>query len=386
MPSWPSYSEDEIQAVKRVLESNNVNYWTGDEGRKFESEFAKYLNLKKSIAVSNGTVALELALMSLGLDKKDEVIVTPRTFIASVSSIVNLGLVPVFADIDLNSGNITLDSIKKAYSERTKAIICVHLGGYPCDMGPIMEFSKSKGIFVIEDCAQAHGAKYKNSPIGSFGDISAWSFCQDKIISTGGEGGMIATDNIDLYEKMWSLKDHGKNMKKIGGSKRSSSFNWIHDSFGSNYRMTEMQAAIGRIQLRKLSDWNKKRTLNAMKIMDHCLQYPSLLRVPLIPDNFQHAFYKCYIYLKSHNLSPEWTREKIIDELNLRGTACYPGSCSEVYLEDAFMNRSFKPNQRLKNAKELGEVSLMFLVHPNLHESDIDLTCENISEVMNIIN
>ena len=158
-PPWPSFSQDEIDAVVRVLSSKKVNYWTGDEGRKFEEEFSHFVNCKYSIAVANGTCALDLALYALDIGKGDEVIVTPRTFLASVSCIINAGAIPVFADVELDTQNISADTISEVLTKRTKAIICVHLAGWPCDMDPIMKLARSQNIYVIEDCAQAHGAQ-----------------------------------------------------------------------------------------------------------------------------------------------------------------------------------------------------------------------------------
>ena len=212
---WPSYTEKESQAVSQVLLSNKVNYWTGAECREFENEFAEFADSQYAIAVSNGTTALDLALIALGIDCGDEVVVTSRTFLASVSSIVNAGAIPVFADVSLDSQNITAESISKVLSEKTKAIVCVHLAGLPCDMDSITELAEQHNLFVIEDCAQAHGAKYKGRSVGSIGHIGAWSFCQDKIMTTGGEGGMVTTNDRELWSRMWSFKDHGKSWEAV---------------------------------------------------------------------------------------------------------------------------------------------------------------------------
>ena len=379
--TWPHYSEDEVEVVSKILRSGKVNYWTGEECRLFEKEFSKFCNSKYSVAVSNGTVALDLALLSLGVGSGDEVIVTSRTFIASASSIVNVGAKPIFCDVDLNNGNISIDNIKKLFSTKTKAIICVHLGGFPCDMEPIMNFAVSKKIFVIEDCSQAHGAKYKEKPVGSIGHIGCWSFCQDKIISTGGEGGMVTTNSESLWQKMWSYKDHGKDYKSSHQPVSSNIYRYIHESFGTNWRMTEMQAVIGQIQLKRMNFWHTERLKNATKIWGAAKECKAL-RVPIIPNHIEHAAYKCYVFVETSLLKLNWTRERLIEEIKKLGVPCYSGSCSEVYLENSFNDTEFQPKVRLENAKKLGEESLMFLVHPTLSNDEIQKTCEAILRVM----
>ena len=249
---WPSFTHEELDAVSRVLLSNEVNYWTGVECRNFEREFADFVGTEYAVAVSNGTTALDLALVALDLNRGDEVIVTSRTFLASVSSIINAGATPVFADVDIESQNITAKSISKVLTKKSKAVVCVHLAGWPCDMDPIIALAKQHNLFIIEDCAQAHGANYKGRSVGSLGHIGAWSFCQDKIMTTGGEGGMVSTNDRELWSRMWAYKDHGKSWEAVYEREHPPGFRWLHDSFGTNWRMTEMQAAIGRIQLTRI--------------------------------------------------------------------------------------------------------------------------------------
>ena len=381
LPSWPCFTEEEANAVQNVLLSNRVNYWTGQECRKFEEEFAQWVDTKFAIALANGTAALEIALRAAGIGINDEVIVTSRTFIASASSIVAVGAKPVFADIDKDSQNISIDTINAVLTSRTKAIICVHLAGWPCDMDSIMTLASSNDLYVIEDCAQAHGALYNGCSVGSIGHIAAWSFCQDKIMTTGGEGGMVTTNDQELWSRMWSYKDHGKSWGTIYGQQQSPGFRWLHESFGTNMRLTEMQAAIGRIQLKRMPDWHKKRLSNARKIWESASNLKAL-RVPTIPSKVEHAAYKCYVFVKPEWLKGGWDRDKIMDEINARKIPCYSGSCSEIYLEKAFEGTGWHPEQRLPNAKELGETSLMFLVHPTLTDEEISKTCEILNEVI----
>jgi dTDP-4-amino-4,6-dideoxygalactose transaminase len=374
--SWPSFTQEEVDSVRDVLLSNKVNYWTGSECREFEKEFYTWSDSKYSVALGSGTLALDVAFKALDIGAGDEVIVTSRTFIASVSSIVNSGAIPIFADIDLDSQNITAESIRSVITNKTKSIICVHLAGWPCEMDEIMDLANEFNLFVIEDCAQAHGSKYKDKPVGSIGHIGCWSFCQDKIMTTGGEGGMVTTNDESLWRKMWAYKDHGKSYEAVYEREHSEGFRWLHESFGTNWRMTEMQAAIGRIQLKRMSDWHKKRLSNANSIWITAKQCKGL-RVPVIPDYIEHAAYKCYVFVKGD----VELRDKIMMEINEKGVLCYSGSCSEVYLEKAFDNTGFRPKERLPVAKELGETSLMFLVHPTLTEEEIQKTCDVLTEV-----
>jgi dTDP-4-amino-4,6-dideoxygalactose transaminase len=381
--SWPSFTDEEAKAVSKVLLSNKVNYWTGNECREFEKEFAVWSNSKYAIALGNGTLALDSAFKALDLGVGDEVIVTSRTYIASVTSIVNAGAIPIFADVDLNSQNITSVSIRSKITSKTKAIVCVHLAGWPCEMGEIMDIANKFNLYVIEDCSQAHGAKYKGKSVGSIGNIGCWSFCQDKIMTTGGEGGMVTTNDKSLWSKMWSYKDHGKSYKAVYKKKHPAGFRWVNESFGTNWRMTEMQGVIGRIQLRRMENWRTNRITNAYKIWDTAKKCKGL-RVPDIPNHIDHAAYKCYVFVKSNELKNKWDRDKIIKEINSLGVPCYTGACSEVYLEKAFDNSGLRPVERLVNAKKLGNTSLMFLIHPTLTKKEIKQTCEAINSVMKL--
>jgi dTDP-4-amino-4,6-dideoxygalactose transaminase len=369
--NWPSFSRKEILAVEKVLQNNKVNYWTGDQGRLFEQEFSQWCGAKFSIALANGTLALDLALKSINLKPGDEVIVTPRSFIASVSSVISIGAKPIFADVDINSGNLSVETIKKKITKKTRAVLCVHLAGLPCDMDPIMALAKEKDLYVIEDCAQAHGAKYKKKSVGTIGHIGTWSFCQDKIITTGGEGGMVTTNSKKLWDKMWSYKDHGKNHKSIQKNQKRPGFKWVHDTFGSNFRMTEMQAAIGRIQLSKMDSWTKLRNRNANDINLVFERFPNLIRKVDVPKHSNHAYYRLYAYVKETGLKKNWTRDRIISAITKRGVPCFIGSCPEIYNEKAFFGKDYKPNNRLANAKTLGETSIAFLCHPTITKRDI---------------
>lgn len=380
---WPSFSEEEQAAVARVIGSNRVNYWTGEECRAFESEFATWTGTHHAVALANGTLALDLALKALDIGPGDEVIVTPRTFIASISTVVNAGATPVFADVDRNSGNISPATIAPVISDRTRAIIPVHLAGWPADMDGILALARPRGIRVIEDCAQAHGARIGDRRVGSIGDVGAWSFCQDKIMTTGGEGGMVTTDNPAFWSAMWSFKDHGKSWAAVYERQHPPGFRWLHESFGTNWRMLEMQAAIGRIQLQRMTDWTERRTSIATRLHAALSAFPTVLRVPLPDATMTHAFYRFYAYVRPDGLKPGWDRDRIIAEVVARGVPLYQGSCSEVYLEKAFDGTGWRPAERLPIARELGETSLMFLTHPTLTDAEVELECDVLRAVLN---
>lgn len=390
---WPSFSDEEVEAVAAVLRSNKVNYWTGEECRNFEREFADWAGTSHAIAVANGTVALDLALHGLGIGSvngggsDDEVVVTPRTFLASVSCVFNAGAVPVFADVERDSGNISATTIAPRLTEKTRAILVVHLGGWPADMDPIMQLATAQDIRVIEDCAQAHGARYKGRSVGSIGDVAAWSFCQDKIMTTGGEGGMITCNDRDLWSRMWSFKDHGKSWEAVYERKHAPGFRWLHESIGTNWRMLEMQAAIGRIQLRRMADWTAARTRNAAVLRDALCGFAdgpdAVIRLPRLTDEDSvHAEYKFYAYVKDKKLAEGWDRDRIVSEINARGVPCFQGSCSEVYLEKAFDGTDTRPTQRLPAAREMGESSLMWLVHPTLTSDQMEQAAAMSREVI----
>lgn len=390
---WPSFTSEEADAVHRLVMSNKVNYWTGTETREFEKEFATWCGTSHAVALANGTLALDVALKALGVGPGDEVVVTPRTFIASISCVVNAGALPVFADVEADSGNVSARTIEAVLSPRTKAVVCVHLAGWPCDMDPIMALAAEHDLKVIEDCAQAHGARYKGRPVGSIGHVGAWSFCQDKIMTTGGEGGMVTTNDEVLWRVMWSFKDHGKSYEAVYERQHTPGFRWLHESFGTNWRMLEMQAVIGRIQLRRMNDWAAARKHNTQAIWAACAEFAAL-RVPQVKcasclggcaaagEACEHAHYKCYAYVQPERLAPGWTRDRIVEAIMAEGVPCYQGSCSEVYLEKAFDGTGWRPEGRLPVARALGETSVMFLVHPTLTQVEIDKTCEVIRKVM----
>ena len=380
LSTWPSYSDEEILIASNVLRSNKVNYLYGNIGKEFEKNFANYIKTKYAVALSNGTVALEVALRALKLNKNDEVIVTPRSYFASASSILNVHLKPKFADVNIETQNIDLETIKKAITKKTKVIICVHLAGLPCDMVEISKYAKKKNIFVIEDCSQAHGAKIGNRSVGSFGDIATWSFCNDKIISTAGEGGMITTNHYKYWKYIWSYKDQGKNYKKFLQKSKNYLFKYNHDSVGSNFRLTEIQSAIGNFQLKKLENWNIIRNNYADQLNQIMSKYPCI-KLCTIKSNYRHAYYRYYFIVKKKLINANWSRDKLIKYLNINNIPCGSGSCPEIYLEKPF-KLIYKNRLRLKNAFFLGKNTIALNLHHNLQQKEVSFICKKLNYVL----
>ena len=407
---WPSFTTEEADAVRDVVLSNKVNYWTGTECRSFEKEFAAWTGSTHAVALANGTLALDVALKALGIGPGDEVVVTPRTFMASVSCVVNAGATPVFADVEADSGNLSAATIAKVLTPRTKAVIVVHLAGWPCDMDPVMALAAQHGFKVIEDCAQAHGARYKGRSVGSIGHIGAWSFCQDKVMTTAGEGGMVTTSDEALWRAMWAYKDHGKSYAAVYERQHPPGFRWVIDSFGTNWRMLEVQAAVGRIQLRRMAGWTAQRNAHAAALVAALRPFAGVsgpVRLPVLGcsgcgcgcdagcgaggaqpcvqgcvQGCVHAQYKFYAYVQPQHLAPGWSRDRIAEAINAQGVPCFQGSCSEVYLEKAFDGTGWRPATRLPVARQLGETSLMLLVHPTLTEAEVQHSCDVLQQVL----
>ncbi len=379
--NWPHFADDEIAAAAAVLRSGRVNYWTGDEGRLFEQEYAAATGRRYGVAVANGTLALELALRAFGIGAGDDVVTAARTYVASASCAVMCGARPVVADVDRDSQTVTAATLRAALTPRTRALIVVHLAGWPCPMDEIMALAAERDLVVIEDCAQAHGATYKGRPVGSFGHAGAFSFCQDKILTTGGEGGMLVLDDEAAFKRAWAFKDIGRDYDAVYQQRHPPGFRWLTGSFGSNWRLTEMQAAIGRLQLRKLPTWIDRRRTNAARFREALSALPGL-RVPSPPAEVGHAYYKFYAFVRPERLAPGWSRDRVMAAINALGVPCTVGSCSEIYREKAFTDRGWGPPTPLPVARELGETSLMFMVHPTLADEALDATVAAVREVL----
>ncbi len=377
---WPQFDADEIEAATAVLRSGKVNYWTGDVGREFERRFAARIGVEHAVAVSNGTVALELALRGVGVGPGDEVVVPSCTFVATASAVAALGARPVFADVCERQGSMTADTLQAAATPRTKAAIVVHLGGWPAPIQPIAELCRSNGYKLIEDCAQAHGAAVAGRSVGTFGDVAAFSFCQDKIMTTGGEGGMVVTPEGAVWSKVWSAKDHGKSWEAVYEHEHPPGFRWLHTSLGTNARLTEFQSAIGLQQLRKLDDWVAARRAHAHRLLDGLDRHPAVW-APRPNDTEYGSYYRVYARIRPEALAPGWTRDRVMVALEAEGIPCRVGSCAEIYRETAFP-RAWKPDAPLPRAARLSRTALAFTVHPTLSASDIDDTLKAVDKVM----
>lgn len=359
---WPQYEADEIEAVREVLESGRVNALVhGDQTRAFEREFADFVGTDHAIAVANGTLALELGLRALGIGAGDEVIVPARSFFASASAVVAVGAVPVFADIDPVSQTIAPASVARMIGPATRAILCVHLAGWPCDMAALRALCDRHRLYLVEDCAQAHGAAIGGRRVGSFGDVAAFSFCTDKIMSTGGEGGMLTTNDRDLWVRAWAYKDHGKNPDVLAAAPGGTAFRYVHDSFGSNFRLTEMQAAIGRRQLAKLPDWLARRRANAAALAEALADHPAIA-VPRPAAGTTSAWYKFNLQLHLDHLPAGASSESIVAALRRRGISCGTGSCPDMSREGAFAGLAVKTDRGLPVARQVGARNLMLAV------------------------
>ena len=360
IPPWPLYDQDELDAVQKVLASGKGNYWAGEEGKLFEQEFAQWCGAKHGLCMFNGTVALELALRAVGITYGDEVIVTPRSFLASVAAVVAVGATPVFADVNFDSGNITPETIREVITGKTRGLVPVHLGGWPADMPAIMKLANEHGIKVVEDCAQAHGASINGQLVGSFGHAAAFSFCQDKIMSTGGEGGMVLTNDKEIRDTVWSLRDHGRNRERTLSNDHPFGFRWLQERFGTNGRMTEMQSAIGRCQLKKVDSWTQERNDNAMVFTDFFDSVEGI-NVPLPPKNIKHAYFRFTALFDDGE-----RRNSIVEKMQMEGILAAVGPCPEIYKEEAFSDVEFNVLASLPIAEDLGKRTMTLLVHPGM--------------------
>ena len=381
LPPWPSFTREDAEAVSRVLLSNRVNYWTGTEGRAFEREFADAVGAAHGVALANGTVALEAALFALGIGPGDDVLVPCRTFIATASAVAMRGARPVAADVDLQSQNVTAETLDAAVTPQTRAVIAVHLAGWPCEMDAILAWARGRGLKVVEDCAQAHGAACRGRMAGALGDVAAFSFCQDKIMTTGGEGGLLTTNDDAIAARAWAYKDHGKNRARMERPAAEPGFRWVHDAFGTNGRMTEMQAAIGRRQLGQLADWVATRRRHAARLDERFRNTPAL-RVTVPPPHARHAYYKYYVFVEPERLRAGWDRDRILREMQARGVPCGSGICPDIRRERAFDRPGWRSDRPLDTARRLGETSLMLLVHPTLTDDHVQRVGDTLHAIM----
>lgn len=382
VPSWPRFDPDEVAAATDVLASGRVSYWTGDQGRLFEAEFARWVGVEHAVAVSNGTVALELALRALGVRPGDEVIVPTATFIATASAVVAVGAVPVVVDVEPVSQCLTADLVRDAVTSRTSAVIVVHMAGWPVDVGAVREAVRAHGVRVLEDCAQAHGARYAGLRVGGLGDAAAWSFCQEKIMTTAGEGGAITTNDRDVWRACWERKDHGKNWESVTEPDPRPGFRWLHDSFGTNARLTEVQAAVGRRQLTKVDEWVARRRRHATTLLAGLGDIPAL-RLPDPTGPVEHAWYRFWVHVRPELLRPGWDRDRIVASVLAEGLPCAHGGCTEIHRERAFP-AVWQPRTPVPVGAELGRTSFVLPVHPTLTDADVEDLVEAVRKILEV--
>jgi dTDP-4-amino-4,6-dideoxygalactose transaminase len=302
---WPNFDEKAIKAVEDVLRSGKVNYWTGPKGMEFEKKFAEWQGSKYAISVATGTAALHVALTAMGIGPGDEVIVPSYTFIASSFSIVQAGAIPRFADVNIEDHCVSVESAEKLVNARTRAIMPIHLYGNVCDMDKIWAFAKKHHLLVIEDNAEAFGGSYKGKKTGTLGDIAGCSFCQNKTFTTGGEGGMVTTDNEKYAWTARSFRDHGYDVKtRLSLLELEQKLPYIHNMVGWNYRMTEMQSAIGLAELERMDNWNMPiRRRNAKIIIDKIKDLPLVLYTPVDTDERRNGWYVMAFSLDIENMT-----------------------------------------------------------------------------------
>ncbi|WP_255738616.1 DegT/DnrJ/EryC1/StrS aminotransferase family protein [Frankia sp. CiP3] len=406
-PRWPVFRPEEIATATATMRRGDVSYWTGREGRRFEREFAEAVGACHGVAVANGTVALEIALRVVGVGPGDEVVVPARSTIAPVNCVAALGARPVFADVDAESQTITVDCVRRVLTARTRAVVAVHLAGWPADMDALRGLARTRGLAVIEDCGQAHGATLRGRSVGTRGDIGVWSFGYDRILSTAGEGGMVTTDDAALYRAAWSYKEQGRRFAVVDagaeprpepdglstddlGGDGSDDLDWeqgggsplAHGGFGTNARMHELAAAVGRAGLPHLPEMVERRRDNAL-LLALRLRDVAALRLVSPPSHVGHAYYRWYAFVRTDLLHDGWDRNRVVAAVRAEGVPCFTGCPREVYREAAVPAR-WRPAASLPVARELGRTAIALLVHPALDLSDISDASDALVKVMSV--
>lgn len=337
---WPNFSEEAITAVEAVMRSGKVNYWTGPKGMEFEKKFAAWQGSKYAISVNSGTSALHVALAALGIGPGDEVIVPSYTFIATGFSVVQAGAIPRFADVNLDDHCISIASAEKLVTPRTKAIIPVHLYGNVCDMDPLYAFAKKHNLFIIEDNAEAIGGEYKGRKTGTLGHINACSFCQNKTFTTGGEGGMVTTDDEELAWAARSFRDHGYDVKeRLNLLELEQKLPYIHNRVGWNYRMTEMQSVIGLAELKRIDDWNMpNRRRNAHIVMDALRDLPQVRYLPIDTPERRNGWFVMAFSLNIEQMTCDIAQ--FVKAAGAEGAPCWKVFWPQCHTEKAYTKQN----------------------------------------------
>jgi dTDP-4-amino-4,6-dideoxygalactose transaminase len=402
LTGWPQFDENAIRAVEAVLRSGKVNYWTGPNGMEFEKKFAAWQGSKYAVSVATGTAALHVCLSALGIGPGDEVIVPSYTFIATSFSVVQAGAIPRFADVNREDHCISIASAEKLVTPRTKAIIPVHLYGNVCDMDQIDAFAKKHNLHVIEDNAEAFGGFYKGRKTGTIGRMAGASFCQNKTFTTGGEGGMVTTDDEELAWKARSFRDHGYDVKqRLSLLELEQKLPYIHNLVGWNYRMTEMQSAVGLAELARMDTWNMPRRRRNAQILVNALQTSRRIKYfPIDTPERRNGWYvlafsldvesmKCdiqqFVAAVSAEGAPVWKvfwpqchTERAFQEHNAFGRTGFPFTSKE-YADPASVNYQ---NVDVPNARWHETHTFTCFAFPTYTEADMEQIAHAILKVI----
>jgi len=337
---WPRFDDATINAVVEVLKSGKVNYWTGPKGMEFEKRFARWQGSRYAVSVATGTAALHVSLSALGIGPGDEVIVPSYTFIATSFSVVQAGAIPRFADVNLDDHCISLESAERLVNERTRAIIPVHLYGNVCDLDRVVAFAKKHNLLVIEDNAEAYGGEYKGKKTGTIGRMAAASFCQNKTFTTGGEGGMVTTDDEDLAWKARSFRDHGYDVKeRLNLLELEQKLPYIHNMVGFNFRMTEMQSAIGLSELDRIDTWNfPARRRNAYILINRLKKHPQVKYFPVDTPERRNGWYVLAFSLDIENMKCDIA--EFVKAAGAEGVPCWKVFWPQCHTENAFTGKN----------------------------------------------
>ena len=340
-PGWPTFNEKVYDKITDILKSGKVNYWTGKVGMEFEKKWAEWLGVKNAISVANGTCALHTALASLGVGPGDEVICTSYSFIASSFCALQAGALPVFVDVGTDH-LIDPAKIEEAITERTKAIVVVHLYGMVADMDPIMEIAKKHNLFVVEDCAQCFGGVYKGKKACTIGNVGCFSFCQSKHFTTGGEGGMVVTNDEDLAWECRSFRDHGYDVKaKLNLLEMEGKQLYIHRRVGFNFRMTEMQSMIGLCELERFESWNlPNRIRNGKMLIAQLKDHPLIKYCPVDTEERQNSFWWAPFVIDTDKLKDGVDTKQFIAAIAAEGVPVYSVLWPEMYKEQAYVDKN----------------------------------------------
>lgn len=402
LPGWPQFCDEAKQAAMETLDSGKVNYWTGKKGVEFEEKFASFNGVGFAISTNSGTSALHTALAAMGIGPGDEVIVPSYTFIATSFCVLQAGAIPVFADVNRHDHCISVEDVERKITPRTKAIIPVHLYGNVCDMDPILELARKHDLRILEDCAQAHGATYKGRRVGSLGDAGAFSFCQSKAFTTGGEGGAIITSDENLAWECRSFRDHGYNVReRVRLLELEQKLPYIHDRVGYNYRLTEMQSAIGIHELARFESWNlANRQRNGQILLDSLSELSEILYLPIHTAERQNGFFVFPITLNMDQIDCDM--KAFLNALTAEGVPNHPVFWPQCYQESAYreqhgfgeVNFPFKSKEytdpasadyttvKCENAAWHQDRTFITVVHPTLDEAQMHAIATGIKKVI----